>query len=287
MPEGVTKEQLEQLEKPRSATLTIYKLVRFHEATNNPFFLEKIHIILKYIKEGNTSDIAIENDLPNDVLLCMVFALSDEPLTEDEAKGLSALMLADKNLNSKLSVFNTIDIFKTFGDKLLKNAGVSSYGEFLFNINSIMSLKKGLLATKGYLFPGKTQSFLTAGCGRILHIDGNAAAAETLKFINDRDNSRSIAAKAWLSNPQTEVDFNIELASKKVLLRQYEDDLQVMSDAMKAGLDMKVDLRAKLLAIELLNMALGDLLDRIRNKMYGLVDDIEDLQQLGITTKTN
>lgn len=64
--------------------MALYQLIEYYEATNDSFFIDKVRNTLKHIKTNTATEIALRNDLDDGVLLDFVFAISNEPLTEDE-----------------------------------------------------------------------------------------------------------------------------------------------------------------------------------------------------------
>ncbi|KAF8855669.1 hypothetical protein BDZ45DRAFT_676067 [Acephala macrosclerotiorum] len=257
-----------------SARVTIEKLLRFYEATNNSFFLNKIRIILKHVKNGTTADIALKNDLTDCAVLNIAFAIGEQSLTSKEAEGLANIL--NSNEDGKKGKVPTL---AGIGELLDPRPSIKSLPQ---TPESIMSLKKTLLTTGQHLDPRQTSLFITRACVRLDYTDSATAVTETLKDLDNSMASKSKAAKAWLSSPQTQVELSKELTEKETALKKHEMLFNSIGKTLKQAIDKSGDMKAKLEAVTRHNRSMAAFINQFGTKMEGLADDVENLKQLGI-----
>ncbi|KAF8855676.1 hypothetical protein BDZ45DRAFT_692442 [Acephala macrosclerotiorum] len=260
----VQRLKFEELRTPRTFEETINRCVRYYEASNNRFFLSRIGDLLKDLKNGKLEGMGMIDDIEEDDLLCVTFALGDGPLTTEEAKKLSEMILGDDRFQA------AFDHVNNSGREVPYEVALQAYGPEI-----VSGLKKALLEINSFLRPDNVLNFLALACPMGCHLGFHKATVEVLKDIKEKTPA---VAKTSLITPELQLQLKVQ----KEIVRKFEGHLQKLKDTASKGVGVSIlGLRDAFLGLDLLNRDVGDV--KVVLGLRHFETDVAELEALGVT----
>ncbi|CZR66063.1 uncharacterized protein PAC_15964 [Phialocephala subalpina] len=255
----VQRLKFEDLRKSRSSKETIDRLIHYYEATDNKFFLGRITTLLNDLKNEKLGAMSMKYDIADEDLLCITFALGAGPLTAEEARDLSELIVGDEMFQDAFVgialVPNLSDLpghslaelhdqnFKdnAKGRGVPRKVALQAYGPEI-----VSSLKKALLDISGIGVEGYKGE--DPGC-----------------------------PKPSLITPE----LPLQLKVQKEIVRKFEGHLEKLREATRENVDIgSLGLRDAFLGLDLLNRDVGEV--KVALGLRHFETDIEELEALGV-----